>query len=149
MNKLFRHPITNIIGISMFSAFYSIIFLVFSDLIQSQIGITTHPFWRFWDSVLIAGGHRYITYILMGLTVLIVILLFFRHKPYDEYHTAILMKCLAVSLILTLAAIAGLFVAVLLDPVGMISKFALFILIQWATIVASDLIYLLLCKSMA
>ena len=69
--------------------------------------------------------------ILVALTFVVVVLLMVKHKPYDEYHTNILVKCLAVSVILTLAAIAIFFVIVLIDPTQIISKFPLFITVNW------------------
>ena len=146
MNRFFRHPATNAVGISMFSLFYSILFLAFSDRIRSQTGSAVKAFWRLWDSFLVHGGHRYTAVVLMILTVLVVVILLLKHKPYDEYHTTILVKCLAVSVILTLAAIAIFFVVVLIDPTQIISKYTLFITINWSTVVLADLIYLLLCR---
>ena len=145
MNRFLRHPATNAVGISVFSLFYSFIFLVFSNRIQSQTGSGTNSFWKLWDSFLIHGGHRYTAFVLVALTVLAAVLLLVKHKPYDEYHTTILVKCLAVSVILTLAAIAVFFVVVLIDPTQIISKFTLFVTVNWATVVLADLIYLALC----
>ena len=145
MNRFFRHPAANAAGISIFTIFYSIIFLAHSSRLTSQTGTATHPIWKAWDSFLDIGGHRYTAFVLIALTVLVVVFLFIKHKPYDEYHTAILGKCLAVSCILTLAAIAVFFVVILIDPTQIISKFTLFITINWSTVVIADLIYLLLC----
>jgi hypothetical protein len=145
VNKFFRHPVTNAVGISVFSLFYGVIFIIFSNLIKSQVGISKQPFWQVWDTFLNQNGHQFIAFALLPLTAVVVLLLLMKHKPYDEYHTAILVKCLAVSVILTLAAIAVFFVVVLCDPNGIISKFTLFISVNWATVVIADLIYLLLC----
>ena len=145
MNRFFRHPATNAAGISVFTSFYSVVFLAFPDRIQSQVGIVASPFWQSWDTFLSFGVHRYIAFILITLTAFIVAFLFIKHKPYDEYHTAILIKCLAISVIITLAAIAVFFVVVLYDPSGVIGKFTLFIAINWSTVVPADLIYLLIC----
>ena len=145
MNRFFRHPATNAVGISVFTLFYSIIFLAFSDRIQSQTGLAINPFWKTWDDFLTAGGHRYVAFVLIVLTVLVVAFLLIKHKPYDEYHTTILVKCLAISVVLTLAAIAVFFVVVLIDPTGIIRKFTLFITVNWSTVVLADLAYLLLC----
>lgn len=146
MNRFFRNPITNAVGISIFTAFYGVIFLGFSNLITSQTGISTSPFWKAWDDFLTIGGYKYIAIILIAITIFIVAILLLKHKPYDEYHTTILIKCLAISVILTLGAIAIFFIAILIDPVGIISKFTLFISLNWTTVVLADLIYLLLCR---
>jgi len=145
MNRFFRHPATNAVGLSVFTSFYSVVFLAFPDRIQSQIGMATRPFWQSWDTFLSFGSHRYIAFILIALTAFIVAFLFIKHKPYDEYHTAILIKCLAISVIITLAAIAVFFVVVLIDPAGIIGKFTLFIAVNWSTVVLADLTYLLIC----
>jgi hypothetical protein len=145
MNRFVRYPTLNAAGLGIYSLFYGVLFLAFSDRIQSQAGLSAHPFWIAWDAFLQAGGHRYAAYILLALTVLAAVLLFVRRKPYDEYHTAILMQCLAVSLILTLAAIAALFIAVLTDPAGIVGKLTLFVSVNWTTVVLADLIYIFLC----
>ena len=146
MNKILRHPATNAIGISLFSTFYAVIFLGFSGLITSQTGQSSNPFWAAWDGFLNAGGHQYMACILVTLTAVAVAILLLMHTPYDEYHTTILVKCLALSVIVTLAAIAVFFLVVLFDPVGIISKFTLFITMNWATVVIADLAYLFLCR---
>jgi len=145
MNRFLRHPVTNAVGISAFSLFYGVIFLAFSNRIQSQTGLAENEFWKAWDSFLVCGGHRYTAIILIAVTILVVTLRLIKHKPYDEYHTTILVKCLAVSEVLTLAAIAAFFVVVLIEPNGIISKFTLFIMVNWSTVVLADLIYLVLC----
>jgi len=146
MNRFFRHPATNAVGISALSLFYGILFLAFSNRIVSQTGLATQPFWKAWDVFLGFGGHRYTAVILLALTILIVAWLLVHHKPHDEYHTAKLIKCLAISVILTLAAIAVFFVVVLADPTQIISKFTLFVSVNWSTVIFADLIYLVLCK---
>jgi len=145
MNRFFRHPATNAVGVSVFSIFYSVIFLAFSERIQSGTGPASNSFWSVWDKFLDCGGHRYAAFILIALTAVVVVLLLAKHKPYDEYHTTILVKCLAFSVILTLAAIAVFFLVVLIDPTQIISKFTLFITVNWSMVVLADLVYLLVC----
>ena len=145
MNRFFRHPATNAVGLSAFTLFYGIIFLAFSDRIVPIANTSANSFWQCWNFILAHGGHRYVAIVLIALTAIVVTLLLVKHKPYDEYHTDILIKCLAVSVILTLAAIAAFFVIVLIDPAQTVSKFTLFITVNWTTVVFADLIYLLLC----
>lgn len=146
MNRFLRHPLTNAVGVSLFTAFYSVIFLAFSETLKSQIGQSELPFWEFWDKMLSNNILSIVAVVLIVITAFILAILLIKHKPYDEYHTTILIKCLAVSIILALAAIAAFFIAMLLDPVGIISKFALFITVNWSTVVLADLIYLILCR---
>ncbi|MDR1563750.1 MAG: hypothetical protein LBS74_02205 [Oscillospiraceae bacterium] len=146
MNRFFRHPLTNAVGLSVFSGFYAVIFLGFSGLIKSQIGCSVHSFWQGWDTLLEGCVHQVIAVVLLILTGLVLALLLIKHKPYDEYHTTILVQCLAIAVILTLAAIAMLFIVVLWEPVGVIGKFAFFALVNWAVVVVADLSYLLICR---
>jgi hypothetical protein len=146
MNRFLRRPATNAIGLSAFTAFYGVVFLAFPAALKSQVGQSNLPFWRLWDSFLSHNIQTAVAIALIVITAFIAVFLFAKHKPYDEFHTTILIKCLAVSIILALAAIAAFFVAMLCDPVGIVSKFVLFITVNWSTVVAADLVYLLLCK---
>jgi len=146
MNKFLRHPATNAVGLCVFSAFYAVMFLGFSDKITGAAGNAVGTFWRGWESFLIAGGHRITAVVLIVITLAVLALLLIKHKPYDEYHTAILIKCLSVSVILTLLAIGVFFFLVLLDPTAFLSKFMLFTTINWSTVILADLVYLLLCR---
>ena len=145
MNRFFRHPATNAVGISIFSCFYGIVFFGFSDLVKSQTGQSARPFWRSWDIFLSADGHQFAAVALLTLTAVVVALLLFKHKPYDEYHTSILIKCLTISVLLILAAIGVFFVMVLADPAGIMSKFIFFIMGNWTIVVVADLVYLIIC----
>lgn len=145
MNKFLRNPITNAIGLTLLSGYYGLMFLGFSDLIVSQIGQSGNAFWIVWDGFLAAGGHRFIACALIVLTAIVIILLLVRHKPYDEYHTAILINCLVAAIVLTLMAIAIFFTVILLDPAGAIGKYSFFILLNWTCVVFSNLVYLLIC----
>lgn len=146
MNRFLRHPLTNAVGIGLFTIFYSVIFLAFPGLLKAQTGQSNKPFWIFWDNMLSKNILTYVAITLIVITLIIIAFLLIKHKPYDEYHTAILIKCLAVSIILALAAIAAIFIAMLLDPVGIISKFVLFVTVNWSTVVLADLLYLILCR---
>ena len=146
MTRILRHPATNIIGLSLFSAFYAAIFLGFSEKITAQAGNAEGWFWRSWESFLLAGGHKITAVALIALTFVVLALLLLKHKPYDEYHTAILLKCMALSEILTLLVIGLFFLALLLDPAAFLSKLTLFVTVNWSTVVLADLIYLLLCQ---
>ena len=83
---------------------------------------------------------------MIAVTILIVVLLTIRRKPYDEYHTSILTHCLVVAAVLTLIAIAVFYMILLRDPCGIIEKFTFFIVIHWTTVVLADLAYVLLCR---
>jgi len=153
MKKLLSRPMVNAVCICLFTAFYSLIFIVTSGHIEFQNLLyynTASPhvsvFWKDFGSFLIAGHHAYIAYILIAVTVLVVVLLLFRRHPYDEYHTALLNGCLSVAVILTLIAIAIFYLMILSDPNGIVEKFTLFIIIHWSVVVLADLSFVLLCR---
>jgi hypothetical protein len=145
-NRVLRHPATNAIGLAVFSAFYSVIFLGFSPCLLTGTGESQHPFWRAWDNFLLTQGHRWLAIILLVLTVIALAILLRHRSVYDEYHAAILLRCLAAALVLALAGIGGFFALVLLDPVGIVSKLALMVSVNWASVVLADLGYLLVCR---
>ncbi len=149
MKRLLSHPVTNAVGISIFSLFYGGVLIAisgnaaFTALLSDQ---NCDGFRGVWSRFLQAGNQQYIAYALIAITFLVVVLLFLRRKPYDEYHTAILVQCLVVAVVLTLTALALFYLIALTDPTGFIEKFTFFAIIHWATVVLADLVYVLICK---
>jgi len=146
MNRFFRHPATNAVGLTIFSAFYGVIFLGFSPRLLTGTGESQNAFWRAWDAFLLAQGNRWLAVALLALTLLCLVILLRHRSVYDEYQTALLVRCLATAVVLALAGIGGLFALVLLDPVGIVSKLALMVSVNWASVVLADLVYLIVCR---
>ena len=140
MKRFLGSPAVNAVCISLFTAFYGAVFLT-----HAYVPAQDAPFWPAWSAFLAAGHQRSIAYTLIAATALIVLLLV-RRRPYDEYHAALLARCLIVSIVLTLIAIALFYLLVLSDPQGIVEKFTLFIVLHWATVVFSNLAYVLLCR---
>ncbi len=153
MRRMLKHPATNASCISLFTAFYALIFIItsghaeFQDLLYyGRAGQNADSFWAGWSFFLSAGFQKYIAYALIALTALVVALLLKRRCPFDEYHTAILTACLSVGVVLTLVAIALFYLLILSEPNGIVEKFTLFITVHWGTVVLCDLTYVLLCR---
>ncbi|HWR24384.1 MAG TPA: hypothetical protein VN366_12980 [Feifaniaceae bacterium] len=152
MMRIFRHPATNAICISILTAFYSLIFIFtaghaeFRRMLYYAAESTHSPFWGNWSAFLAAGHHRYIAWAMITVTLLIVILPITRRRLYDEYHTAILTQCLSVAIVLTMIAIALFYLAILSDANGIVEKFTFFAALHWVTMVLADLVYILLCR---
>jgi hypothetical protein len=134
------------VGLAVFSAFYGVIFLGFSPRLLTGAGESQNPFWLAWDAFLLAHGHRWLAIVLLALTALALVILLRHRSVHDEYQTALLLRCLATAIVLALAAIGGFFALVLIDPVGIVSKLALMVSINWASVVLADLVYLLVCR---
>ena len=146
MNRFFRHPATNAVGLALLSGFYGVIFLGFSPSLKVDTGESALSFWQVWDRFLLADGHRWLAIVLLVLTVLALVILLRHRSVYDEYHTAMLLRCLATAVVLALAAIGWFFALVLMDPVGIVSKLALMASLCWASVVLADLVYLCICR---
>jgi len=129
MKRLLKYPAVNAICIGMCSGFYALVF--FAGCYGAKIeGMLYYQ---------CAAG------VLLALTALVVILLL-RRRPYDEYYTSILAQCLMLAIVLTMMAIAIFYAAILHDPVDIIEKFTLFIMIHWSTVVFANLAFVLLCR---
>ena len=149
MKQFLKSPTVNAVCISLFSAFYWLLFGL-------QAGTTDYEwlkyydgnasFWSSWSDLILDGFLMVIANILIGVTILVVVLLIVRRKPYDEYHTSILTNCLVVAAVLTLIAIAVFYWIVLSEPFWIGGKFTLFIVIHWTTVVFANLTYVLLCR---
>ena len=149
MKRLLRSPVVNAVCLTVFTAFYACVFFLISGNLgagSALSGRDASPLWSFWCKFLAAGHQVYIAYALTAVTILVVVLLLIRRRPYDEYHTAILTHCLVIAAMLTLAAIEVFYLLILSNPADIIEKFTLFIVIHWTTIVFDNLAYVLLCR---
>lgn len=149
MRRFLKSPGFNAICIGLFSAFYALVFFTGLKNIAFESGSQggeAASFWSAWGGFLAAGHQVYIAYALIAATMLLLILLLMRRQPYDEYHTSILTHCLVAAAVLTLAAIAIFYLMVLTEPVRIVEKFTLFIVIHWTTVVLSNLTYVILCR---
>jgi hypothetical protein len=153
MKSLLKHPAFNAICISLFSAFYGLIFIgtaahyEYKDtLYYLKDSVNAAGFWSWWAHFLERGGHGLIGIALIIATVVLVVLLLTRRRSFDEYHIAILTECLVVSIILMCLAIAIFFLAVLSVPNGIVEKFTLFIVIHWVTVVCANFVFVLKCR---
>lgn len=152
MKNILKYPATNAICISLFTAFYGLIFIVtsghaeFEELLYYTRSTITHTFWSRWSSFLASGHHSYIAFILIALTALVVLMLLFRQKPYDEYHVYSLVQCLVAATVLTMIAIAGFYLIILSDSNGIVEKFTFFIVIHWTTVVLADIVFVFACR---
>jgi len=155
MKRLLKSPALNAVCVSLFSAFYSLIFIVtshhkeFTDMLyynNRERPNENELFWARWSGFLAVGKHQYIAYILIALTVTVVVLLLTNSKPYDEYHVDRLITCLVTALVVTMGGIAVFYFSVLSVPNGIVEQFTFFIVVHWTGVVLSDLAYVILCR---
>lgn len=146
MKRLLKYPATNAVCLSLFSAFYALIFLLNAGRQVPATGLAASSFWSTWSGFLSGGGQRSIALAMIVLTLLVVALLLTRRRLFDEYHTSILLACLAVALVLTLVAVAIFYLVILSDANGAAEKFTLFISVHWVTVALADLVFVLLCR---
>ena len=121
MKRALKSPILNAVCVSLFSMFYTVVYIVIE-----------RP--------------MYVAIPMICVTVIIIVMLLMRRQGYDEYHVAILSKCLITAIFLTLLAIAAFYLIILFDPTDIDKKFAVFIDIHWVTVVLSDFAYVVLCR---
>ena len=159
MKRALKSPVFNAVCLCLFTAFYSLIFIGasghegFEKILyysryaeERQSQISGHAFLVNWSRFLADGSQKYIALVLIALTIVVVILLLSRRKPYDEYHVDRLVSCLVIAFILTMIAIALFYISVLSVSDGIVESFTLFIVIHWATVIFADLVYVLLCR---
>lgn len=124
MKRLLKYPATNATCLCIFSLFYAALFCFGAGA---------------------AAWQRILAVALLALTALVVLLLAGR-KPFDEYHTTLLLACLAIGLVLTMIALAVLYLIVLAGTADVRNAFTVFIAIHWGTVVLLDLVFVLLCR---
>jgi len=121
MKRALKSPILNAVCVSLFSAFYTVVYI----LIERPM---------------------YVAWPMIAMTGIIVAMLLIRRQKYDEYHAAILANCLITALVLTMIAIAVFYIIILIDPAGVENKYGYFIDAHWITVVLSDFAYVILCR---
>lgn len=154
MMKLLRYPIINGAFVSLFTFFYAFILIFTSNHIEFQnilyytkAKAANSNNLSLWGELLYNGNQKYIGMAMIALTVLIIILLVLRKNLYDEYHVEILSKCfLAVGLI-TICLVAILFFLILSEPIAIVEKITLFVILHWMSILVADLTFIITCRA--
>lgn len=146
---LLKHPVINILLISFMSAIYSFIFIFTSNHIEF-LGLLSHSktlqsdFWNGWSDFISDGYMKFIGYLIIILTVLIIFILFFkRTKRYDEYQFSILSKSLIVAGLLSIMMVPIVMIMLLSDPNYAVETIFLFATIQWISLQVAYLIYVI------
>lgn len=147
--SILRHPVINILFISFMSAIYSFIF-IFTAGHMEFISILSHSrtldsgFWNGWSNFLKTGNMKFIGYIIIGLSaVIIVFILLKRTKEYDEYQVSILAKSLFVAGFLSIMMIPFLMIMLLSAPNYSTETIVLFATIQWLGVLVSYLYFVI------
>jgi heme exporter protein D len=145
--SLLKHPAVNILFISFMSAIYSFIFIFtaghmeFNSMLSHGRTLNS-DFWNGWSDFLKIGNMKFIGYLIIGLTVVIVaFILVKRTKQYDEYQVSILAKSLFVAGVLSIIMVPFLMVMLLSDPNYSTETIFLFATIQWVSVLVSYLIF--------
>ena len=147
--KILKHPIINMIFIIIMSTVYSFLFIFTSEHIEflrltSKSKTLQSNFWNGWSDFIRAGNMKYLEYIIIGLTLVILLLMIFkRMKKYDEYQVSILSRSLIVAGILSIISVPIIMIMLLSDPNYAIQTIFLFSIIQWFGVLISDLIYVI------
>lgn len=148
--KYLRYPFFNGAFISLFSSFYAFIFIFTSNHIEFQnilyytkAKAANSNNLSTWGEFLYNGNQKYIGMAMIALTVLIVILLASRKTSYDEYHVAILSNYLLIAGFITICLVAILFFLILSEPMAIVEKITLFVILHWMSILVANLIFII------
>ena len=145
--SILKQPTVNVLFISFMSAIYSFIF-IFTAGHMEFVSILSHSktldsaFWNGWSDFLKSGNMKFIGYLIIGLTVVIIVfILVKRTKQYDEYQVSILARSLIVAGILSILMIPFLMFMLLSDPNYSTETIFLFATIQWGGVLVSYLFF--------
>lgn len=147
--KLLKHSIMNAVFIGFMSVIYSFLFIFTSNHIEflrllSKSKTLQSGFLNGWSAFIGAGNMKYIGYIIIGLTLTILLLMFFKRvKNYDEYQISILSRSLIVAGILSIIVLPIIMVMLLSDPNYTVETIFLCVVVQWFSVLISDLIYVI------
>ena len=146
--KILKYSICNTIFISFISTIYSFIFIFTSDHIEflrifSKTTLAS-DFWNGWSNFIRAGNLKYIGYLIIVLTVLIVLSVIFNpKKKYDEYQLSVLSKIFIIAGIIVILIVPVMMLLLLSDPSYVIEIILLFAVIEWLSILITNLIFVI------
>ena len=100
-----------------------------------------------WGEFLYNGHQKYIGMAMIALTVLIIVLLILRKKSYDEYHVEILSKSFLIAGFITICLVAIFFLLILSEPIAIVEKITLFVILHWMSMLVADLIFIITCRT--
>jgi hypothetical protein len=131
------------------SAIYSFIFIFTSNHIEflgllSNNETLNSSFWNGWSYFIKAGNMKFIGYLIISLTIVILIVIIFKRViKYDEYQVSILSKSLIVAGLLSILLLPIIMILLLSDPNYSVETILLFTTIQWISVLVSYLIYVI------
>ena len=146
--RTLRKPLANAAIISVISLFYALVFIVISGHIEfermlSHADTLNSAFWNGWSDFLKQGNMKYIGYVYIIVSLVIVGLSLLRKKDYDEYQTGILEKGIIVMGIAMIFLFPIAFLLVLSDPSYCIETMILLTVVHWSLVLIVDLIYVI------
>lgn len=144
--RILRNPRINALLISIVSVFYTILFIFTSNHVEfmrllSSSKTLNSDFWNGWSVFIQNGNMKYIGYVIIALTLVIIVLTTLRKQKYDEYQVNILEKGLITAGIITVFMLPMALLLVLSDGNYVIESLFLLLTIQWLGVLATDLIY--------
>ena len=152
--KLLRYPLVNGVFVSIFSAFYAFILIITSNhtefqriLYYTKAKAANSNNLSAWGEFLYNGHQKYIGIAMIALTVLIIVLLVLRKRSYDEYHVEILSKSFLLAGFITICLVAIFFFLILSEPIAIVEKITLFVILHWMSILVADLIFIIVCRA--
>ncbi|QNU67954.1 hypothetical protein EHE19_005790 [Ruminiclostridium herbifermentans] len=143
---LLKNPKMNVFYISMISALYAFLFIFTSNHIEFN-RLISHPntlnswFWNMWSEFIANGNMKYFGYVIIILTIVIIMLILFGKKKYDEYQVNILARSLIVAFTITVLILPVALILILSDPNYAIETMFMLLTIQWLSTLIVDLVY--------
>lgn len=147
--NLLKNPVVNAVSIGFMSTIYSFIFIFTSNHIEflgllSKGKTLQSEFWQGWSDFIIAGNMKYIGYVIIILSFIIVLLMFLKGiKKYDEYQLSMLNKSLITAGVLAILMIPIIMILIISDPSYTIETIFLFAVVQWLGVLAANLVYVI------
>jgi hypothetical protein len=152
--KFLRYPFVNGAFVSLFTSFYAFILIFTSNHIEFQnilyytkAKAANSSNLSIWGEFLYNGHQKYIGIAMIALTVLIIVLLLLRKKSYDEYHVDILIKSFLIAGFITICLVAIFFFLILSEPIAIVEKITLFVILHWMSMLLADLIFIITCRA--
>lgn len=144
-----NNKMTNAVFIALLSLVYGGLFLLISGHMEflgtlPPKSAANYGFWNNWLAFIYGGGLTIIGYIILGTTLVIVGLsLFGSYRKLDEYQSALLLKVIMVSGLVTLVSFPLLVINLLSEPLFAIPFTLFFVVVIWFFFQITYLLFLI------
>lgn len=139
--KWLKNPMANAIYVAGITAIYAAVFIVSSEFTDSYSSLLSGSWWA---SFITSQSMKFVGIGMIGGAIAVDILSAFRKRGYDEYQIVVLEKVFLFNGMFTAVAFPLSLAVLALAPAYFVEAVFALVLVQWAVMMTTELLYLII-----